>query len=180
MLTTWAPNPHHMRRSGLLRNPVRAGLGLYLFSLVSVLSIAGTMAAAAGFSLSAFGAALRDGSILLGLFWIVVGFLLGSSVNAFLGPAPVIGSRRAPPPIVRPGTALPERSPEVIANLRDRLSDPQQLSLLFAILGILGVIQGFVAYTSAVFGLLVASMLAAGVAILLVATTKPSRPVVSR
>lgn len=154
-----------------MRNPVRSGLGVYLGTLVLLLVIAGTIAAATGFSLSTFGTVLRDGSILLGLFWIVVGFLLGSSVNAYVGPG---GYSRAPP-MIWPASALPERSPNVLENLKVKLSDPQSLSIFFVILGIVGVLLGFVAYASAVFGVLAAATLTIGVAVLLLVTTPRSR-----
>jgi hypothetical protein len=162
-----------VKRKKFARNPIRFGLEAYLVSLVLVLLVAGIVSAFDGFSSSALAATLRDGSILLGISWIVIGFLLGSSVNAYLGPGSF--GRRAPP-MIWPAGAIPQRSPEVLNDLRTKLSDPQGLSLLFVVLGILVLLVGVLAYLSLTAGLLAMASLAAAVVVSLAVRTPRLKP----
>ncbi len=149
-----------------VKNPPRAGLALYLATLFLVLGIAGTITALDGLSFSTFAATLSTGAIVLGLIWIAVGFLFGSSVNAYVGP----GSYVRAPPFVYPGSAIPERSPEVLKDLAGKLSDPQGLSVVFAILGVLILLLGIATYASPLLGFFGVAALAGAVASLLILT----------
>jgi hypothetical protein len=155
------------------RNPIRFGLEAYLSSLVLVLLVAGIASAVDGFSSSARDATLRDGSIVLGISWIVIAFLLGSSVNAYLGPGSFSG--RAPP-MIWPAGVIPQRSPEVLKDLMTKLSDSQGVSLLFVVLGILVLLVGMLAYLSPTAGLLAMTILAAAVVVSLAVTTPRLKP----
>jgi hypothetical protein len=144
-------------------------LWAYVLTLILVLVVAGANAAISGLTLAAFGAAVRDGAIVSGFLWVLAGFLLGASTHTYLG----AGGGRTPP-ILWPSDALPMRSEAVLKDLKFKLADPQSLTILFVILGVSEVAMGFIAFASAISGVIAICLVAAALAVVLVAT-RPGR-----
>jgi hypothetical protein len=142
-------------------------LWAYVLTLILVLVVAGANAAISGLTLAAFGAAVRDGAIVSGFLWVLAGFLLGGSPNTYLGGA---GMGAETPPILWPSNGLPARGEAVLKDLKFKLADPQSLTILFVILGVSGVAMGFIAFASAISGVVAISIVAAALAVLLLAT----------
>jgi hypothetical protein len=162
-----------VNQSKISRNPVRLGLWAYVLTLILVLVVAGANAGISGLTLSAFGATVRDGAIVSGFLWVLAAFLLGGSTHTYLG-AGGMGGRT--PPILWPSDALPMRSEAVLKDLKFKLADPQSLTILFVILGVSAVAMGFIAFASAISGVVAISIVAAALAVLLLATRAKALP----
>lgn len=118
-------------------------LGGFLGSvLVVFLAIAGwTLIASPGDA--AVDAAVVAACTLLGLAWVVLGWLFVPSVETYVGPGASRGI-----PIFWPSSAIPERNAPVLEDLKGKLSGQTDMGIAFAVLGFLLIAVGLVFYAA--------------------------------
>jgi len=100
-------------------------------------------------SAAAVDAAVAGACILLGLAWIVLGWVFVPSVETYLGPGASRGI-----PILWPSDAIPERNAAVLRDLKGKLSWQTDMGVTLALLGILLMAVGFIFYAAAPVGLI--------------------------
>lgn len=151
-----------------IAHTIRLVFTAYVATLI-LAGVAGLALAAASSTPAAFGDYLAGGWIFAGVAWVLAAFLASPNVSTYLGPGgyPVRGGA---PPIVVPAFAIPERNPQVLADLGEKLSRGADLAALLAILGVLLLVAGILASVNpwlgvaAAAGLLVLVALLAGAA----------------
>lgn len=143
---------------------IRAVVAVYAGSLLTALALAicGAFVTASG---SVFDTLLAAGWILVGLGWVVVGYLLAPTVSTFLGPG-ASWVRGGAPPAVWPSSALPEANPQVVSDLAEKLSRGTDLGVLVAVLGIALFTAGVVAYVNSLIGAVAGMLILVAVAVL--------------
>ncbi len=152
---------------------------LYAVYAATLLAVCGTGAvvAVATLSASSVGLVLAAGWIFAGIAWIVGGFLLAPSVATYLGPGGGVilwgaASTFGVTPSLRP---IP--SPEVLADVGEKLSRGTDLAALFAGLGVLLLVAGGLASVALWLGAAAgAAILAFVVVLMLVAKGHPAPP----
>jgi hypothetical protein len=150
---------------------LRVVLLWYLASVVVVLGAASLLAIFSSSSGSAVVEVLSAVCLLLGLAWIILGFLFAPSVGTFLAPGASWGI-----PIDWPRSAAPESNAPVLEDMRERLSRGTDLGIAMAALGFLLLATSIAFYLSALVGILAIVLLVGSVLALLVYSYLPPGP----
>ncbi|HEX9339565.1 MAG TPA: hypothetical protein VF992_00090 [Thermoplasmata archaeon] len=154
-------------------NSARMALATYLASLLLLVPIAEISVSLSGWPSSASTDALGGGAILLGVAWMMVGYSTGMSVSAYLGPGafqnrPFLGGGRS---------SLPSLNPEVVEDVRRKMQDRSDPSLVLIGLGAFLTAAGVITIVSWIVGFLALGALVLGVAVLLLATRRRVRSI---
>lgn len=150
-------------RASRLTELLAAFLGCVVFVLVLALVVPVLLPAAPGaFAIGA--------CILLGLAWMIVGWLFVPSVETYIGQGAMRGV-----PIIGPSFANPERSAPVMEDLAWKLSSQTDVGIVLAVLGFLLMSVGFVFSLDPAAGLALLVVFGIGLGVALGAVLAPPR-----
>ncbi len=124
------------------RRPIRFLYAAYAASVLAV-ACASLLAGALGASISVLVEVLSAGWIFVGIAWVVGGFLYAPRIGTYLGPGGgvILWGAGAPAAGISP-VLRPDSSPEVLADLGEKLSRGANFATLLAIFGFLLLVAG--------------------------------------
>ncbi len=140
-------------------------LAAFLLTTLAAVAVVLALSARTPLAATEVPPSLAAACILVGLIWVLVGYVLTPTVETYLGQGAMKGV-----PIIGPSFANPQRSRPVLADLAWKLSVQTDAGILVAVLGFALMTAGFLFYLAPGVGLLILAALLVVVAAVLVLT----------